>query len=355
MKKNHSLIIPILLLLSSAAYAIGYLDKLRGIDQGILCLVVWFAPAVVVVLFSMGAFLYASGDPANRILGKNYMQNSLAGLFISILLMGLAFALVPALKIETCLGVTVPEKKCADAKGQCGCPPNQVCKSGSLFSGVDDCPTTCCKECVPKEKTCTELGYRCGGCPAGKVCKPSAALGCDSGQKCCECVDEKCTDKNYVCGCPDGQVCESEKPELVGCESTGKTCCAKCIECCKTPVETSTCTQCMEKYQSNLLCYASNCKDHVWPSPWCMNCHDIPGCHYTGGPIDPGPDQPFWWGRCYSCCSGAYPAKSCDKYLTKEACEENPCQVSKGGCVVTGCKWSCKNTFDSSNTCCSPA
>lgn len=344
MKKNASLIVPSILILSSAAYAAGYLDRLRGIDQAVICMAVWFAPAIVVVLFALGAFLYSTGNPTNRTLGKSYMLNSLAGLFISAAFMGLAFALVPSLKIDTCLGET--EKTCVGAGGQCGCDPGKVCKTGSRVSDVTDCPDTCCRLCETPEKTCEEYGNVCGDCPSGKKCVESSAPGCDAGKKCCECVDETCEDKNYVCGCPDGQECEQEKPEL-SCDS-GKTCCAKCKECCKNPVTVSACAACMDP--SNALCFASNC----WV-PACKNCHDIPGCHYTAGPVGAGADQHFWWDRCSSCCSGSYPAKSCDKYLTKEACEENPCQISKGGCVKTGCKWTCGNSFDTSNTCCSPA
>jgi hypothetical protein len=345
MKKKPSLIVPILLILSSAAYAAGYLDRLRGIDQGVLCLVVWFAPAIVVILFSLGGFLYSTGDQANRTLGKSYMLNSLAGLFLSVALIGMAFALVPTLKIDKCLGEA--EKTCVSMGGKCGCGDGQVCKTGARVSDVSDCPDTCCKLCEakPVEVTCESKGYTCGECPTGKSCVESSTPGCEEGKRCCECVDETCQDKNYVCGCPDGQECEQEKPELGGCDS-GKTCCAKCKpKCCLAPVAQSKCADC--ENPSNALCFASNC--NTWPLP-CKNCHDIAGCHYTGS----WRGGSSWWWRCMSCCSGDYKADSCEKYVTKPACEENPCQVSKGGCVQTSCKWTC-DAGDEKSGCCSAA
>lgn len=315
MERKHIALLFALLSLSPRVCAAGYLDRLAGIDQAVLCMVVWFAPAVAVILFALGAFLYSTANPTNRTYGKSYMLNSLAGLFITIAFVGLAVALVPKLSIDKCLGQA--EKTCASAGGRCGCPDGQVCKEGSRVSDVSDCPDTCCRIC--EAETVEE---------------------------------ETCEGKGYVCGCPEGWECERELPELKGCKD-GKTCCAKCKEkpkeCCKDPVLQEDCSQCVNP--SNVLCSASGC----WV-PGCKNCHDISGCHYTGGPVTPGEDQHFWWDRCSSCCLGRYPVKSCDKYITRQACEENPCHVSKGGCVETGCKWTCPGRdFDTGNTCCSAA
>lgn len=312
MKKKASLITVILFALASFSYAAGYLERLRGIDQTILCFVVWFAPALAVMLFALGGFLYSTGNPTNRGSGKTLMLNSIAGLFLVVAFLGLAVALVPDLKIDTCInGPPQQEKKtCADAGGQCGCPDGKVCEAGSEVTGVADCASdTCCKKCVDEtvpEKTCTEQGYSCG--------------------------------------CPDGQECADEASGITGCDAA-KTCCKKCedIPCCQNPVSQSACSQC--ENPSNALCFASNCA-----LPYCKNCHDVAGCHYVGE----WSGGASWWWRCMSCCSGDYKADSCEKYVTKPSCEENPCQVSKGGCVKTGCKWSCADG-DQKSGCCSPA
>ena len=194
MKKHNSLIVPILLILSSAAYAAGYLDRLRGIDQSVLCVVVWFAPATVVVLFALGGFLYSTGNLTNRTLGKSYMQNSLAGLFLVVAFIGLAFAMVPSLKIDPCLGESPAEKKCADKAGwSCGCPDGKVCEAGSAISDATDCASSTCCKCVDKSP-----------------------------------VAKRCIDQSYTCGCTDPQICKEEDASIIGCEGTGKNCCKKC-------------------------------------------------------------------------------------------------------------------------------
>jgi len=286
MKKHTSLIVPILLILSSIAYAAGYLDRLRGIDQSVLCVVVWFAPATVVVLFALGGFLYSTGNLTNRTLGKSYMQNSLAGLFLVVAFIGLAFALVPSLKIDPCLGEATPEKKCVDAGGQCGCDAGKVCEAGSAISDVTDCASSTCCKCVDKPP-----------------------------------VETRCIDQGYSCGCTDPQICKDEDASIIGCEGTGKNCCKKCEApplpqvpcggpCCQPPLGCSQdkcevdCSQslggkCYYRHENSIIGTVVG---------YCQDCSTING--------------------------------DCGKYLSNtdgDACKENFCGVP-GGCEWTGGK-----------------
>lgn len=333
MKRNTLLASSVLLALSSFASAAGYLGRLTGIDQGVICMAVWFASPVVVILFSMGAFLYATGEPTNRTLGKNYMLNAFAGLLLTATFLGISFALLPTLTLDKCLGEA--EKTCESAGGKCGCSSDEVCKEGSRVTDVSDCPDTCCKMCVTSEKTCAENGYRCGECPDGKKCDEKEGI-CDGGEKCCDCVDKTCTDSNYNCGCPDGWECEEEKPELPGCDA-GETCCAKCKQlCCVDPSFSSyACANCMVPILERCIARESDVL------PGFIACHGIPGCHYLG----------IGYNRCGACCSGDNPVNECTAYQSSEACEDNPCQISQGGCVKTKCKWVC-SLWDTTRPCC---
>jgi hypothetical protein len=331
MKKKISLFILVLLFLSSAASAAGYLDRLRGIDQGVVCMVLWFAPAIVLILFALGAFLYSTGNPANRTLGKDYMLNSFAGLVIVVAFLGLAFALVPTLQMDKCMGDAVTEKNCADVGGQCGCPDGQVCASGGRIADATPCPDTCCNNCITPEKTCTEYGYTCGDCPAGKKCKESAAPGCDPGQKCCECVEEEtCETFGLTCGCDTaaGEICQG------GTEKENVGTCAKCCKCIKPCSGTFGTGCCSSQYGLGAPCNVGDC-------------HSYPGCHYY---YRPAKDMQ----TCHSCCSSD-PVKTCDQYLGEAACTSNPCALSKGGWVPTDCAWTTCDLGATSIPCCIPA
>jgi hypothetical protein len=351
MKKKHLHIPFILLALSSLASAQGYIERLRGIDQSVVCLIMWFAPAIVVVLFALGGFLYSTGNPTNRSLGKSYMLNSFAGLFLVLAFLAISFALVPTLTVDKCLGeAEKKEKTCESAGGKCACPAGQVCKSGSCpiphiigqvigpdgkecspeLSDVSDCPDTCCKACAVPEKTCQEYGNVCGDCPTGKKCMESAAPGCDSGVKCCECVDEEtCETSGLTCGCDTaaGEVCQpgTEKENVGTCAK-----CCKCIKPCSGTFGTNCCTS-----QYGLLAPCS-----------VGDCHDDPGCHYF---YRPAKDVQ----TCHSCCSST-PVKTCDEYLGQSACELNPCAISKGGWVPTDCVWTTCDLGATSIPCCLP-
>jgi hypothetical protein len=333
MEKKH-LHIAFILALSSLAFAQGYMERLRGIDQSIVCVVLWFAPAIVVVLFALGGFLYSTGNLTNRSLGKSYMLNSLAGLFLVVAFLGIAFVLVPTLTVDKCLGeAEKKEKTCESAGGKCGCDSGKVCKSGSQVSDVTDCPTTCCKECVAPEKKCEEYtGYVCGDCPAGKKCFESSAPGCESGKKCCDCQDEEtCEGLGLTCGCDTaaGEICQP------GTEKENVGTCAKCCKCIK-PCSSST--------------FGTNCcKGSTGLINPCSveECHADSGCHYF---YRPALDQQ----TCHSCCSSD-PVKTCDGYLGEAACTLNPCALSKGGWVPTDCTWTTCDLGATSIPCCIPA
>ena len=332
MKKHNSLIVPILFILSSAAYAAGYLDRLRGIDQSVLCVVVWFAPAIVVVLFALGGFLYSTGNLTNRTLGKSYMLNSLAGLFLAVAFIGLAFALVPSLKIDPCLGEAPAEKKCTDKSGwSCGCPAGKECEAGSALSDATDCASSTCCKCVDKAvpgETCQSKNYVCGDCPTGKTCVESTAPGCEAGKRCCDCQDEEtCQSKGYLCGCTAPQICKEEDASLIGCKASGKNCCKKCEApplppvpcggpCCQPPLGCSQdkcevgCSQslggkCYYRHENSIIGTVVG---------YCQDCSTING--------------------------------DCGKYLSNtdgDSCKENFCGV-QGGCEWTGGKCVPKTT-----------
>jgi len=274
-------------------------------------MITWFAPAVVIVLFSAGAFLYATGDPATRNTGKNHMLNSLAGLFLVIVFLGMALALVPDLTIDKCLGES--EKTCESIGGKCGCPAG-TCKEGSLVTDVSDCPDTCCRMCEAAEKTCTEYGYVCGDCPSGKKCVESKAPGCESGIKCCECVEEEtCEGFGLTCGCASGELCVpgTEKEDVGNCAK-----CCRCIKPCSSDTFGTKC--CVGPSGLVMQCKAEEC-------------HANEGCHYYWRPA-------LSYETCHSCCAPK-PIKTCDQYLSEESCTLNPCALSKGGWVETACFW----------------
>ena len=321
MKKKAALIASIMPALASFTYAAGYLERLRGIDQAIICFIVWFTPALVVVIFALGAFLYSTGNPTNRSWGKSLMMNSLAGLLIVVAFLGISVALVPDLKIDTCINGP-QEKKCADAGGQCGCPAGQVCESGSVITDVTDCGSAnCCKKCVTPEKTCTEYGFVCGDCPAGQKCVISAASGCDAGKKCCQCVaEETCESLGLTCGCNADEVC------IPGTEKENVGSCAKCCKCVNPCAGTfgQTCHDCDFPIGVASPCSADNCFGRS-------------GCYFLSG-FD---SNNHGYLHCISCCSDSWGTiKKCEDYHTAEDCTDNsPCSIARGGWVPTDCVW----------------
>ena len=88
--------------LSLQVYAAGYLDMMRELDLRLICVVVWFAPPIVVLLFVLGGFLFSAGSPENRMTGKNLMMNALVGLLLVLAFLLISMLLVPKLDVGAC-------------------------------------------------------------------------------------------------------------------------------------------------------------------------------------------------------------------------------------------------------------
>jgi hypothetical protein len=101
--KTKLAVIAGMIALSSVAEA-GYLDLLRDFDLKILCVVSWFAPAIAMLLFLIGGVLLATGSPANRVLGKAMIYDSILGLILVVGFILLSLMLIPKLDIAACYG-----------------------------------------------------------------------------------------------------------------------------------------------------------------------------------------------------------------------------------------------------------
>ena len=91
--------------LSSLSYCVSadYLDSVRELDLRLICVIVWFAPPIVVLLFVLGGVLFSTGSPDNRLTGKNLMMNALLGFFLVLAFLVISKVLVPALDVAACL------------------------------------------------------------------------------------------------------------------------------------------------------------------------------------------------------------------------------------------------------------
>jgi hypothetical protein len=99
--KDAIITLTLLLALSTVANA-GYLDQLRDIDQSIVCVVAWFAPAAAALLFLVGGVLYATGSPENRVMGRTLLLDAVFGLILVVAFIMLSMMLVPKLDIGAC-------------------------------------------------------------------------------------------------------------------------------------------------------------------------------------------------------------------------------------------------------------
>lgn len=96
------LLLSFLILCISYSASADYLDSIREMDLRLLCLIVWFAPPVIVLLFTVGGLLFATGVPENRVLGRNMMLNALIGFIIVVGFLMVAQVVVPSIDIESC-------------------------------------------------------------------------------------------------------------------------------------------------------------------------------------------------------------------------------------------------------------
>lgn len=101
MEKNL-LIVSLALLYLAGTAAAEYVGLLRELDQRLICVVVWFAPAVIALFIVGGGLLIATGSPANRIIGKNMIQNAVIGLMLVMVFLFLSVLLVPEISLDLC-------------------------------------------------------------------------------------------------------------------------------------------------------------------------------------------------------------------------------------------------------------
>lgn len=104
MKINTTILVAILLLASAASA--DYLQSIRQMDQRLVCVIAWFAPAVIVFLFVSGAFLLVTGSPANRVMGKSLMMNAVIGTILVVGFITLSVFVVPGLDVGACYAGT---------------------------------------------------------------------------------------------------------------------------------------------------------------------------------------------------------------------------------------------------------
>lgn len=88
--------------LVSDVSAVDYLERLRELDQALICLVVWFTPLVVVIMFVVAGFLYLSGEEGNRVLAKNLIMNAVIGFLLVFVLVFISMALLSSISIDKC-------------------------------------------------------------------------------------------------------------------------------------------------------------------------------------------------------------------------------------------------------------
>jgi hypothetical protein len=100
---KHVMLLLLLILLPVRVYAAGYLDQMRELDLRLLCVIVWFAPSIVVLLFALGGLLFAAGSAENRAVGKNLMVSALLGLLLVIAFLLISWVLVPEMDLAACL------------------------------------------------------------------------------------------------------------------------------------------------------------------------------------------------------------------------------------------------------------
>jgi hypothetical protein len=102
MKTTKAILTMVMILALSPAVHAGYLDQLRDIDQSIVCVVAWFAPAAAALLFLVGGALYATGSPENRVMGRTLLFDAVLGLILVVAFIMLSTMLVPKLDIGAC-------------------------------------------------------------------------------------------------------------------------------------------------------------------------------------------------------------------------------------------------------------
>ena len=102
--KNKCLLLAVGLMCLASMASADYLQRIRDLDQRLICVVMWFAPAIIVLLFVAGAVLLVTGSPANRVIGKSLMMNAILGMFLVMAFLALSAMLMQSLDLAACYG-----------------------------------------------------------------------------------------------------------------------------------------------------------------------------------------------------------------------------------------------------------
>jgi uncharacterized membrane-anchored protein len=94
----------VLIALAANVAAIDFLERLRHLDQDLLCTIIIFVPGVLVMFLMAAGLIYIMGDEGHRATAKGMIRNAILGLLLVVIFVMMSLALVPTITLDNCFG-----------------------------------------------------------------------------------------------------------------------------------------------------------------------------------------------------------------------------------------------------------
>jgi NADH:ubiquinone oxidoreductase subunit 6 (subunit J) len=95
----------LLFALATNVAALDFLERLRHLDQDLLCTIIIFVPGVLVLFLLIAGLIYIMGDEGHRATAKGMIRNAILGILLVVVFIMMSLALtMGTISLDNCWG-----------------------------------------------------------------------------------------------------------------------------------------------------------------------------------------------------------------------------------------------------------